>query len=270
MQSIDSGTSGAVKRRRGTVGRRLGPIGIYKRARYYRRLLGTSQTVKLYGASALRRSTITLRVPGVGHPLLCRLEEPDRFTLCHIFAARWCEVPIPLNPRLIVDAGANVGYASVFYANAYPGASIIALEPDANNLETARLNVAPYPQVELLRAGLWSQDGALEISNPAESSWAFALREATSGSVPGISVPTLLGRSGHDRIDILKLNIEGGEQELFTNGWEEWLPRVNVVLVQTHGEQCEKTVATAMSEAGFRLVRERPARLYVHPASEIR
>jgi FkbM family methyltransferase len=247
---------------------RAGPIGNYRRAQYYRSLLGTAQTAKLYGARALRRDSITLEVPGVAHPLVCRLPEPDPFTLCHVFAARECEVPIPLAPTFIIDAGANVGYAAVFYANQYPGASIVALEPHTGNLETARLNCLPYPNVELLLAGLWSQDGALEIANPNARSWGFRLRGSageTPGTVPGFSVPGLLERARRERVDILKLDIEGAEEQLFGHGSQDWLPFVDVVVVETHGQSAQRAVDTAMRDARFAQLREQPRNVFVHP-----
>src|SRR5690349_22538922 len=37
-----------------------------------------------------------------------------------------------VSPRLIVDAGANVGYASIYFANKFPNATILAVEPETN------------------------------------------------------------------------------------------------------------------------------------------
>jgi hypothetical protein len=44
---------------------------------------------------------------------------------------------------------------------------------------------------------------------------------------------SLLGRSGFPRIDVLKVDIEGAELELFT-GPTDWLASVDCVVVETH------------------------------------
>jgi FkbM family methyltransferase len=217
--------------------------------------------VKLYAARATRRRRLTLRVPGIARPVICRPSEPDRFTLCHVFFERDAEPPAAIQPRLIVDAGANVGYVSVYYANRFPGATILAMEPDTQNFEMARENCAPYPQIQLLRAALGPRDQGVNLVAPAAgrwASWGMQAREAATDdaqAVEALSIPTLLDRTGHDVIDILKLDIEGTEEALFTGtDCLRWLPRVGVILVETHGEASERAVLQSMREAGFKQI----------------
>lgn len=198
------------------------------------------------------------------YPISCRPTEPDRFTICHVFVEHDCDVNLPLTPRFIVDAGANVGYVSAYYAHHFPEADIVGLEPDPANIAVAKRNCAPYPRVELLCAGLWSRDIPLRIVDPDVKSWMFQVREASDGeteAVGGISIPTLLRRSGHERIDILKLDIEGSEKALFSSpDCQDWLPAVDVVLVELHGEASERAVTEAMREASFTLFETHPRR----------
>ncbi len=242
----------------------MGIVAIWKRFRYYQSSLGGDQTAKLYASRALRRRSIDIRVRSVPHTVACRPTEADRYTICHVFVERDCEVPVALDPQLVVDAGANVGYASVWYANRFPEATIVGIEPDRGNLAVAERNCASYPQIQLWHAGLWPRDVPLRVIDPGRGSWGFQVREAVLGEldvVEGVSIPTLLERSGHDRIGVLKLDIEGGETPLFSSpGSQDWLPSVDVVLVETHGEESEQAVSRAMSEASFTLVERRPAR----------
>ena len=48
------------------------------------------------------------------------------------------------SPRLILDLGANVGYSSVYFLNCFPTATVMAVEPDPDNFELCRKNLAPY------------------------------------------------------------------------------------------------------------------------------
>lgn len=52
------------------------------------------------------------------------------------------------DPRLVLDAGANVGLASRLFAALWPRARIISLEPDRANFAMLELNAAMAPSVE--------------------------------------------------------------------------------------------------------------------------
>jgi len=45
---------------------------------------------------------------------------------------------------------------------------------------------------------------------------------------------TLLDQAGFYNVEILKIDIEGAELEVFSNGAEEWLSRVNLIIIETH------------------------------------
>ena len=61
-------------------------------------------------------------------------------------------------PRVVVDAGANIGLSTVFFANKFPQAKIVAIEPEPSNFAMLRDNVAPYPNVTPVQAALWKED----------------------------------------------------------------------------------------------------------------
>jgi hypothetical protein len=48
------------------------------------------------------------------YPMVIRPRTTDRFVFEQIFLDRDYELPVHLFPRLILDAGANVGFASIF------------------------------------------------------------------------------------------------------------------------------------------------------------
>jgi len=196
-------------------------------------------------------ATLEVRLPGVHHPLVIRPTRPDVLVLWQTFGLRQCAVPLKAPPKLIVDAGANIGCTAVFLANAYPGARIVAVEPDAQNAALARRNCATYPQVELVEGAVWPRPVMLEIENPTGESWAFRMRErprdAGEGGMRGLTIDEL---SKGAAIDLLKVDIEGGETQLFSED-TQWLGRVGAMLVELHGRECTRAVATAAQHAGF-------------------
>jgi len=54
-----------------------------------------------------------------------------------------------------------------------------------------------------------------------------------------------------DRIDILKCNIEGGEEWLFSQGADEWMRRTALIYVQVHNDRAREVVLSAAARNGF-------------------
>jgi FkbM family methyltransferase len=150
-----------------------------------------------------------------------------------------------------------VGYASAYFASRFPGARIVALEVDAGNFALLRRNVAPYPNVIARHAGLWTRSVPLAIENAEDSEWAFRVVEAPRGAaatVDGISVPDLLAEASEGRVDLLKIDIEGSERELFSAGIDAWIDRVDMILVEIHENVrpgARQAVEAAMQDRGF-------------------
>lgn len=209
---------------------------------------GLVQLVRVWTTKA---TTLEVRVSGVSHPLVIRPTKPDVLVLWQTFGLRQCAVPLSSAPKLIVDAGANIGCTAVFLANAYPGARIVAVEPDTENASLARRNCARYPNIEIVEGAVWPRPVMLEIENPQDESWAFRMRERPLGAdASGMRGLTIDELSKGASIDLLKVDIEGGEVQLFTED-TQWLTRVGAMLVELHGPNCKRAVATAAQTAGF-------------------
>lgn len=164
----------------------------------------------------------------------------------------------PRNPRLIVDAGANIGISVLWFAWRYPSALIIAVEPEPSNLDLLRRNCGDLPRVRIVPAALWSRRSALQIADPDADKWSFSVverRSADGGTVNATTVPELLEESGRERIDVLKLDIEGAEKELFGPDCEAWLSRVGTLLIELHDgfvPGCSRAFYSAILRRPFR------------------
>ena len=158
------------------------------------------------------------------------------------------------NVRLIVDCGANVGYASAYFLTRFPQAQAIAVEPDDRNFEMLRDNMQPYGnRVSLRHAGIWSHTAGLvicrnEYRDGAE--WATQVRECRDGEtadVQATNIGTLLAESGCDAIDLLKIDIERSELVVFARNYESWLGRVRNLVIELHDEECRRVFFEALS-----------------------
>jgi len=166
-------------------------------------------------------------------------------------------VPFETTPRLIVDAGANIGLATLYFASKFPGAEIIAIEPEPSNYDLLVRNCSGLTNVTPWRAAVWNTNTPLKIANPDAEKFAFSVTpepNATS-AIEALTIPQILDKSGYSTIDILKLDIEGAERELFSNGCEEWLPRVRMIIMELHDRYttaCSRTVYSKLCQFPFR------------------
>jgi FkbM family methyltransferase len=130
---------------------------------------------------------------------------------------------------LIIDCGANIGLTSIWYSRQFPEARIIAIEPDQSNLEIASRNLVAYPNVRLVKGGVWDRPSQLCIVNPDAEAWAFQVDEG-KGSIPAFTIDQL---SEGKPILIAKIDIEGAEKALFRSNIG-WMDRTDLIAIELH------------------------------------
>ncbi len=187
--------------------------------------------------SAKSTKEISLNIPQILTPIYIRLGTTDVSNFQENFMQIEFPLPANLSPKLIIDAGANAGYASLFFISKYPQAKIISVEPEESNFKVLLKNCTPYANFEGVKSAIWINDGFVKIINPKAGSTAFRVEE-TSGvnkdALPAITIQRILAKSGFDRIGILKIDIEGAEKELFKDNYKEWLGKVDVLIIELH------------------------------------
>jgi FkbM family methyltransferase len=209
--------------------------------RMYYSLLGPSGVLLGAKARLLGRSIqVVVEIAGVRHPVHLRLRTTDVWLCQQILVDTQYDCNLTIPPRAIVDAGANIGLASIFYANKYPEAKIIAVEPEPSNFEMLRKNVSLYPNVVPIQAALWNKKKELHCSAIASGDHAYQVGEkhasyhdAGCNTVSGFSVRDLMTDFGIQRIDLLKVDIEGSEKEVFQDS-ESWIGHVGVIAIEIH------------------------------------
>lgn len=179
----------------------------------------------------------TVRHAGVRHPVHIRLRTTDLSIYEQILLRGQYDFDLPSAARTIVDAGANIGMSSIFYAHRFPNAKIIAVEAEASNFAMLVKNVAAYPNIVPIHAALWSTDGDISVGAPdpstgAHGKWGFVTREGTGPRVRAVTMRTLMAESSIDSIDLLKVDIEGAETEVFQKS--EWMHQVDCFVIELH------------------------------------
>lgn len=191
-----------------------------------------------------RASNVCLDMKFLGSHLSMRIDDSDIRVFKQIFVDNeYDSLNLPETANTIVDLGANIGLSALFFLKKYPNAHIIAVEPDTVNFEFMKRNLEDYSNhVALLQAAIWPSDGVVSFvehdeSNEGLGAWGYrteTLTEGAEASVSAISIPTLMNQFSMDFIDILKVDIEGAEYELFEKDYESWLDKVGLIIIETH------------------------------------
>jgi len=225
----------------------------------YIRMFGTFKGVEVYARAKYGRHELILNVPGFRGPIRLRGKTSDRPTFQKIFLDREYEFDWGGAPRVIIDGGANVGYAAVYFAQKFSDALVIAVEPEANNFRLLKHNTSLYPNVRPVNKALWPRRTNLIIENPSDQPHAFRVREttqATANTIPATTIQELLHEVGANSVDLLKLDIEGAEKELFEdNTSADWLTRTHALIVELHDRfkpGCTAAVERAVANQNFR------------------
>ena len=175
-----------------------------------------------------------------------------------VFLKREYEIDLSgLNPRVILDVGANIVATSVFFARRFPDATIIAIEPEGSNYELLKKNASNYSNIKTINAAIWHKSTNLCLENPNGDSWSFYFREVydeSKVSYPAVSIGDLCDRFALEELDIVKVDIEGGEKDLFSQNYESWLPQVKILIIELHDRKRSGTsrmVYTALTKFPF-------------------
>jgi FkbM family methyltransferase len=144
----------------------------------------------------------------------------------------------------IIDLGANIGLASLYLANAYPSARIFAVEPNRDNFELLKINLKDLiheGRCVPVQAAVWSARRALTVDPQwqpdAYNGYRLLERPSQQGAtdqVQGFTMEEILASSEFPQVDLLKVDIEGAEVELFRNDLG-WLSRVSAIAIEFHG-----------------------------------
>ena len=224
-----------------------------RKIRHYHSALGVSGVLTFLFAKLSRTKPVFWkRLAGIKYPVCVRIGTTDVSVLKQTLIERHYDYSLPKPPKIIIDAGANIGLSAVFFANKYPDAVIAAIEPERSNFEILKTNASAYSQIRAFEAALWWENGNIPLMDPDHGHHGFRTIANMEGSqnsrvVKALTVDTVMAELGSEYIDVLKIDIEGAEKVVFEHS-AGWIDRVGVILAELHDEIQFGCVA-AFSEA---------------------
>jgi FkbM family methyltransferase len=223
-----------------------------KKIRTYHKSLKLVQIVKLLFLIALTKAFAKktskwfarwpaqkFTLDGFKHPVFIRPGTTDVEVMQQVLLDHEYDFKLPTAPKVIVDAGANIGLAAVYLATIFPDATIFALEPERSNFELMVRNTEGYSRIKALNAALWNVEGQINLLDAHGGHCGFRTSDNSAGpfdavaKTQAITVDSIMRDQGIERIGLLKVDIEGAEREVF-NSSANWINQVEMIMVELH------------------------------------
>lgn len=164
--------------------------------------------------------------------------------------ARCSEIITAGEHPVIVDAGANIGAAALWFAHAYPKATLVAVEPDTANADLLRRNLAAIgPHHIVLEAAIGAQAGFVSTQGSNGAGWAIRTTRAEQG-VPVLTIADAVAQVPQGRLFIAKIDIEGFEDDLFSAN-TAWIDDAEAVFVEPHDWMLPERRTSRTFQAAF-------------------
>lgn len=163
-----------------------------------------------------------------------------------------------------IDIGANIGAYSLFVAaKAGPSARILAVEPQPDVFARLSFNIAqnPFGTVKAVACALADKAGELTLfidpTNRGESS--VRILRSSAGStvrVPAMTLLSLVQNEGYERLDAIKLDVEGAEdlilEPFLRDAPESLWP--GFIIIEDSRQRWQSDLPALLAQSGYTLL----------------
>ena len=230
------------------------PVEPNKLQQLHSKVMNSINDAKVFGTSILLRKFMSGDANGVVHlntrvgNLSLRPSDSDMSVLRQVFVRKAYDLgklkaahterifsiydKITQSGRtpVIIDAGANIGAASLWFSEMFPEAAIVAVEPDGSTAAVCTMNCKDRPNIEVVQAAIGSRSGAVSLRRWAEDgrSWAVQTERDNQGSTRIVTIADLMRKyDDNGTLFLVKIDIEGFEKDLFESD-TEWLAQTPI------------------------------------------
>lgn len=174
-------------------------------------------------------------------PVRLRAVGGDVSILYEVFAEQAYRLPDHLLPpasaKIVLDCGAHIGLTALYFAERYPNARVIAVEANPINFALLCQNVKANPRIVPIHAAVYSAAGTVKIGTSGPGM--LHAIGSTGIDVPAVTLDGIRAQCGIETIDLLKIDIEGAEKEVFRAG----IGSVRAIAAELHGDYTEDNFA---------------------------
>jgi FkbM family methyltransferase len=164
----------------------------------------------------------------------------------------------------IIDAGSNIGLTALFFMDYFSRSNIICIEPEIENFRVLEYNLNSIKNGKIVKinGAIWSSNCKIKILSDFRDrlNWSFRVEENDStDAIEAYSINQLIADNDFELLDILKIDIEGSEKQLFTLPTSnlDFLKITKCIAIEIHDEfNCREEIYNILVEYGFDLHQE--------------
>jgi len=152
--------------------------------------------------------------------------------------------------RTVADIGANIGMAAVRLSLRYPTARFVCVEPDPAATSLLERNLwLNQVSAKVIPGAVVGAPGRFHVVSDRFAGLQRVTANA-EGSVPGYSLAGILDAAGFDTVDLVKMDIEGAEADVFAHA-NDWAPRVRALIAELHDGLGRNAAASLLAPHGL-------------------
>ena len=208
-------------------------------------------------------TAVDVRLRMNGSTVLLRFREQDIYVIGEILHDRSYRIHSQLPARpVIVDAGANIGVAALWLASHYADAELHCFEPESRSFALLEYNLRQLPNARSERLALGACPGTTSLFVSETGSVHSVFETETAARVEVVACARLgdyLERNNIERIDLLKVDVEGSEMAIL-QGLGTHIERVGVIVGEFHKRLVDEApFYDFLRQHGFHVVAKWPA-----------
>lgn len=199
------------------------------------KLLFATLTMPIKKRSPWRDAAYHVRARVNGRTVDLQLAGPTEFLVMReILRDDEYKLPDGFTAKNIVDLGAHIGLSSLYLATALDAPKIVAVEADPALVERARANTAGH-DVTVLNAAISTESGKRPFFTSDES-WANSFERTLARQreimIDTVTIDDVMRIGEFDRVDLLKIDVEGAEWSLLDN--PDFTNKVDAIVGELH------------------------------------
>lgn len=225
--------------------------------------IGLVNTLKIYILRCLRKlgglggSKFKLYFQGL--PFTIRVGSSDVSVVEQVFVGEEFDFLRNNNINNIIDLGANIGASAFYFKRMFPEAEIYCVEPDANNFLLLKENTKLLKNVNLICAAIMGASGKVSLKNEVSNEvsknyeWGYQFKVDPSGIIPGYSFNDFIKLHHITSVDLLKIDVEGAEFEIFNSIKDCDFLKIKIITVEIHSDNKDRNeIVDRMDSLGWK------------------
>lgn len=201
----------------------------------------------------LRERALPLRIHLDGEPRTVWISDRSHiWILEEVWAGEGYKCVRSMDVDVVLDLGANVGLASLYFLSRFPQARIVAVEPDPASAALLRRNLASAARATVVEAAV-GPVAKRQWLDGTPLSWGKHLVNGEAHPGPGVEVEVttvdrlLCDVQGAGTRVLVKMDIEGSEWEVLREA--AWVTQIEELIGEWHADTDGASPAAAFFEA---------------------